>query len=414
MKHKLHAKKPSKSFTAQHEILGGEAVVYRTIQNGDYWQFRTWIKAEKKHFRISLKTRDLSTAVEKSKTLYLQLQSQSQNGVKIFGISWRELVDDYLKEQEVRVTTKRITVGRLGTIKSQLKHLLEFLGDDTKVGEIGRGKFIEYAQWRRLKNVGVRDVTIRNEHATINNLIKVANRRGYLPYASADLEEIRIRGDEIGRRDTFTADEYATLYTSARTWVSEKSIDEEERRLRQMIRHFILIAANSFARFGELRQLKWKNVNVFSHTDSKEKTTELVNLTIEGETSKIRKSRKIVCNGGEYFQRLRSLSQHTNDEDYVFSNARGGMIDKKVYYALWHDLLTKAGLGNSKVSYYGLRHFGITMRIYAGVSLTDISRLAGTSYQYIENHYSHVDSSKLVAAATKRFRMDKNGLIIRE
>jgi hypothetical protein len=144
VKHKIRERKASKSFTEQHEILGGEAVVYRTVQNGDYWQFRCWISAEKKHFRVSLKTRDLSSAVEKAKTLFFQLKSQSQNGVKIFGIAWRELVDDYLKKQEERVSTKRITAGRFGTIKSQLKHLLEFVGEDAKVGEIGRGKFLEY------------------------------------------------------------------------------------------------------------------------------------------------------------------------------------------------------------------------------------------------------------------------------
>ena len=66
-----------------------------------------------------------------------------------------------------------------------------------------------------------------------------------------------------------------------------------------------------------------------------------------------------------------------------------------------------------KLTYYSLRHFGITMRRYAGVSFEDLSLLAGTSYNFIENHYSHVDVTRLVEAAMKDFQIDKDGFIIR-
>ena len=386
------------------------------MQNGDFWQFRCWIKEEKKYYRLSLRTRDFATALEKAKKHYFDIQHQIRSGVKVFGITWRELVELYVEEQQKRVDTKRITAGRLVTIKSQLKHLLAFVGAETKVGEIGKSKFLDYAQYRRINKASVQEVTIRNEHATINSLIKFANRRGYLPYQSGEVEEIRIRGDDIGRRDTFTLEEYKTLYEQMRKWVAEKC-EEQEKIERLIVRDFILIAANSFARFGELRQLKWKNVEVFTHKASgSDRADRMVAITIAGATSKVRKTRKITCRGGEYFDRLKKNSVHTKGEDFVFCSQRTGkMLDRKTYYRLWHDLLKKAKLEDKRhLSYYGLRHFGISARIYAGVSFEDLSALAGTSYAYISNHYSHVDTRKLLAAATKRFSVDKDGLIVRE
>jgi integrase len=419
MKHKTRRSSgETKTFKDQHEILGGEAVVYRTAQNGDFWQFRCWIRDEKKYYRVSLKTRDLSTATELAKKYYFDIQHQIRSNVKIFGLTWRELVEMYLVEQEQRVQTDRITRGRYTTIKSQLVHFLAFVGAEIKTAEISRSKFLEYAQWRRIESSGVKDVTLRNEHATIGALIKFAHRKGYIAFDSAEFEEIRIRGDAIGKRETFTLDEYTKLYSTMRRWVAEK-VSEKEASKRKIIREFILISAQSFARFGELRQLRWKNVQVFDHKDVESDITKehrLANITILGFTSKVRTTRTITCRGGQYFDRLRKISKFTSADDFVFCDQdTGNMIHKKDYYELWHDLITKAGLQDERnLTYYALRHFGITMRLYAGVGYEDLSDLAGTSFSNLKNHYSHVDRGRLVAAATKSFRVDQNGFYVRE
>ena len=46
-----------------------------------------------------------------------------------------------------------------------------------------------------------------------------------------------------------------------------------------------------------------------------------------------------------------------------------------------------------KLSYYSLRHFGITARLNAGVSIWGISRIAGTGVAFIEQHYGHLDKN---------------------
>jgi integrase len=413
MKQKFKNAKTSKSFTEQHEILGGEAIVYRTTQNGNYWQFRTWIREEKKYYRVSLKTRDLSTALAVAREKYFELQVQIRSNIKVFGITFGELVELYLAEQKERVETKRITKERLGTISSQLKHLVEFVGGSKiKLCEINKDKFIEYAQWRRLKNKSVRDITLRNEHAVINSLIKYAFRKKYLQYDYVDLEEIRIRGDNIIRRSTFTIEEYRLLYTMMRKYTNEKGLSESQQYYRYIIRDFILILSQCFARFGELRQVKWSNVQIEEDYKTGKKYCK---IKIDGHTSKVRTTRTIICRGAEYFERIKTYSHFCKNDDFVFCDRAGNLINKKVYYKVWDEILSYCRLVDDRnLSYYCLRHFGITMRLYAGVSFEDLSTLAGTSYSNLRNHYSHVDISKLKQAALKDFIVDNQGFIIRK
>jgi hypothetical protein len=120
--------KKLKSYTDQHPIFDGAAILYRSPASGNVWQFRTWIAPEKKYVRKTLKTRDLESAIERGKKLYLELQHAVLSGKKIFGLTARELVDQFLTYQEGRVNAGLITQGRFSTIKTQMnRHFLGFL-----------------------------------------------------------------------------------------------------------------------------------------------------------------------------------------------------------------------------------------------------------------------------------------------
>ncbi|MDP6645521.1 MAG: tyrosine-type recombinase/integrase [Rhodospirillales bacterium] len=416
-KHKL---RPSKSFTEQHPILGGDAIIYRTKQNGDVFQFRTWIPGEKKYYRKTLKTRDLETATERGRQLFYDIQVELRTGKKLFGLTMLELVDGFLSYQDERVATGKITRGRHSTIKTQLnKHLFGFLSDgkprvgqNLKVNEIDKARFYDFAQYRRITSKGVKEVTIRNEQTTLNALFRWGFRNGYVHFEKVDFEEIKIRSLE--RRDTFTLDEWKQIYLFMRNkWIREVCPDKELER-RKVIREFILIKANTFMRFGELRQLKWGDVRTFQQANRREDF--FVEVNVRAETAKNRKARKVLARGGDYFERLKRFSKHTKNDDLVFvDNDTGKAIPKKVYYELWKDLIGKVGISteNRTLTYYSLRHFGITARRYAGVSFEDLSLLAGTSFSFIENHYSHVDTGRLMREAVKDFSVDENGFIVR-
>ena len=151
----------------EHDVLD-KAKVLRTAQSGDVYQLRMWVPDEKKYLRETLRTRDLATAMDRAEERVFQIYSDIKTGRKIFGATLSELVSIYLDWRlENDVKTRNITSGRLTTISSQLKHLLEFKGDNTKVSELDKSSCYDYATWRRKKYPKVKDVTIRNEQATI-------------------------------------------------------------------------------------------------------------------------------------------------------------------------------------------------------------------------------------------------------
>ena len=85
--------------------------------------------------------------------------------------------------------------------------------------------------------------------------------------------------------------------------LNAKKLDDEERIIRQIVRHYILIAANSGLRVGEQRQLCWDDI-ILEERESNGQTKTLAKITIRAVTSKVRTSRIIYCRGGEYFRRL--------------------------------------------------------------------------------------------------------------
>ena len=58
------------------------------------------------------------------------------------------------------------------------------------------------------------------------------------------------------------------------------------------------------------------------------------------------------------------------------------------------------------------RPCGITCRIRAGNTYSEIAEMAGTSATYIETHYKHYDDEMLRMAALKSFHIDKSGIIL--
>ena len=66
-------KMTSRFYTDTHDICDGQVTILRTKQSGEVWQMRCWISAEKKHFKKSLRTKNLEDAKEKARVQYYSL-----------------------------------------------------------------------------------------------------------------------------------------------------------------------------------------------------------------------------------------------------------------------------------------------------------------------------------------------------
>ena len=401
---------------SQHPILDGIAYIYKRESSGDVWQFRMYVSNEHRDYRVSLRTRDFESAVEKGRNLAIELSSQVSRGMKVFGISLGELVNEYLEYRHNDVMVGDIVVGRWTTMKSQLKHLLELKGRDIKLSELERECLYDYAQLRRLNNPNVALVTLRNEQATINAMIGYGYRKNYIHFEKLTFKAIRIRRDQVGTRDSFTLEEYDNLVRHLRTYVSKKECpNDDEREERLMIRDYILISSNTCGRVGELRQLLWGDVKRIEHTfDEIERPTTLVHLTIRAETSKNRATRKLITRGGEYFVRLKKRSPNTEPHHLIFSNDGVKPLPDRKWSKHWYALMDGIGIDNHKerkLEWYSLRHFGITCRVKANVNLIDLSKLAGTSVNHIENTYLKYSEEQSRTSALKNFIVNRDGTI---
>ena len=147
------ARKPRKSkgntSTDNHEILGGKCSIFRVAQSGDVWQFKMWITEEQKYLRKSLRTKDFDTALIRAEEKYLQTYSDVASGRKIFGMSLGELVTEFINWRAEDVDAGNIIKGRLVTIKSQCRHVLNFKSESLKINELDRHSFYDYEVWRK-------------------------------------------------------------------------------------------------------------------------------------------------------------------------------------------------------------------------------------------------------------------------
>ena len=377
-----------KSSALGHPVLNGKASIRRTKASGEYWQFVMWVPAEHATYRKSLRTTDFDTAMEAAEELCLDIRERMKSGKKLFGITLAELVATFVEYKRGDNITRERVIG----IRSYLKPFVRYKGGATLIGELHRKAAFDYARWRRADLATIKDETIRHEQSTINMMMKFAYREGFVNIDKFDFATLRI--PEVGRRDTFTPDEFKRLHHQLSRWEYQVR-DEQIIRERQKITTCIKFAADSALRVGEYRQLRWKDVLKFENSSDKHKNlVTLVTLKVRAETSKTRTSRTITTRGGYLLQLLQERAPDREPDDYIFCGASGSvMLNEKKYNAAWSELMAAMQIDyrQRNVTWYSLRHFAITRFLTAGVSIWAVAKIAGTSVTYIEKHYGHFD-----------------------
>jgi integrase len=417
---KRRKKKDTTPFVVEaHDVLG-KAKVLRTVASGKVYQFRMWIEDEKKYVRKTLKTKDLNVAMQRAKDEVFRISGEKHSGKKIFGQTLSELVDRYLVWRKQDVEGGLITQQRHDSLRSEFKHFLEFMGASLKLSELEKNSCYDYAQFRRSKSPKIRDETIKNAQSTINHMMKYAYRTKMINhFETFEFRKISRKSTQPMRRSVFELEEYDRLVLFMRSWASKKNCDDKQVLAeRLMIKDCLLIASNTMLRVGELWQLRWDDIRSFQEkTDSRNKKLILVTIRVRSEISKVRRERLITVRGGEYFRRLYERTPFKDHNDYVFCGESGQERFKKIkFYAAWRELMSGIGIDYKKrnLSWYSLRHFGITCRLRAGASVFDVANIAGTSIAHIQSNYGHFDQRMSVAASLLNFSYDEEGLSLVE
>jgi integrase len=170
-----------------------------------------------------------------------------------------------------------------------------------------------------------------------------------------------------------------------------------------------LILANTGIRFGECRQLLWRNVSIFTE-DKDIKSKIMIEV---GKTGR----RTVIGRRGKLFKDLKSSSPWKKKDDVVFADQKSGeQFPKKTYYKYWNEVIENTSLKNKqpKPVFYCLRHTYATMRLYEDVPEYDLSKNMGCDVKFIESHYGHVQQEKKSKVLTQTKKSDESSKVLLE
>ena len=406
------------------DLQDGEVRVYQRRKNsGDVYQFRMYIKDERRYVVKSLQTRDKEIAIERSKRLYIEYKSKELSGEKLFSLTSENLVSSYLNHQEDRYKSGQISLGRFSGIKTQLKHYLSFIGKTTRISNFQGKEFRKYRQYRMEKGGAKTLTTVLNELLTFKHMYEWGKSEGYIGQKYLfDYGEIRIGKDEC-KRDGFEIEEYKQLINTSKNFHQKvnKTLTnyDEVVYYRKLLHDFLLLMGRTGFRTSECMKLRWSDCRWNNDKDGS------VTMTVRKENTKVRKQRVITCVVGNILDRIKTYSKSLKHEDFVFSHySKSNLTIRDKIYDYYKELKQEVKLKHEnfdeELDIYGIRHYFITLHLrVAKTDMYSIARFCGTSIREIEKTYSHikddeVSRSVMKSSRTIRFGKDNDILIVED
>jgi integrase len=201
-------------------------------------------------------------------------------------------------------------------------------------------------------------------------------------------------------------EDWETIYYFFRTNKWKKNKNSKVEMQRRFITDFAMVLINTGIRFGEARRLLWKNVKFDKGTGRKKS----VKISLSAEQTKTGVARKCIGRRGDVFDRIKSYSNFTSPNDYVFvNNETGAQTSRAVYYKNWNYLVRETGLDNHRTdtTFYCFRHTYASWRVMAGVDVFLLSKMMGCSVKYIEQHYGQPELDKMTEQLTRDAKLEE-------
>lgn len=226
--------------------------------------------------------------------------------------------------------------------------------------------------------------TQRAEAVVLRQLFAQAAKWGYLNKGS--LPDVKLNKAPPSPRPSFTFDEMNRLLKLADERRYDKTVNEEVRRDRRILRNYVNIAAMTGMRPAEIKSLKWGDVLGYFEGISKK----LMDRDI-----------RIRCQGKKKHRTFVPLAEAIAafDDLFLMNDPRPTPSDpvfgaRKLNKSL-NALLEAAGLAfdyrGKKRDSYSFRHFYISQQIRSGVDVFLLARNCGTSPDMIDKHYGQIE-----------------------
>ena len=351
-------------------------------------------------------------AVNKYEELYMKVLSGGSLQSKSFSDVFNHWEIDLPKLIVGKNRAENYSSERISLVKN---YPLVFF-KDKKIEEIQKRDFIDYRIWRNEHSVKVNpssgrstpyipsNNSLRKESVAIKLMFSYAKDKGWC----SSIPDMDVPSLDKKRRPTFTIKEWRKLTRMMREWVKEGKQKGHVGRDRYLIHQYVLILANCGARIGEIRFLRWNEIE----TKSLEDGTKRLVASVKGKTGE----RQVVFNEGseEYVKRIYDMRKQeiNNNPDYdgfVICKRDGSPIGS--FKKGFDSLLTYCDLVNDekgqKRTLYSLRHFYATQRLSEEVSPYLLASNMGTSVEMLERHYGQVVNDLVALEITKTKRKSK-------
>ncbi len=406
------------NFKEDEEAIFDNAVIYK---RGEYWHMRMWLPKEHKYARFSLKTRNKSTAKDKAELHYHELKVLEKSGKSYFSKTTKMGVEMYLEERQKDVDSGIIVKGRFSVIRTQLNHWLSVVGKDTKLKELERTDCANYfyERTKTKKSIPISQTTVENEQSIINAMMKWLYKRGETYIDGFDFKKLKRvdRGADENRRGSFEEHEVDAIKAALADYIAEaeKDIEASGNYSKAVTGYYLGFSLISGLRRGEQLQLRWCDVEDMEHKEARSEPFDLIKITVRGETSKVRKTRKLVVKDSGYYLGLMRLKRKVSGEKITEKNMRQWLGEQLMFTTNdktpitpraigyhFDRVLEKAGIANldrRDLVPYSFRHYFITQRVNSHLPPAIVAEMCGTSITQIEKTYYHTTEAKMVSNA---------------
>ena len=407
---------------AKHELMDGRLHVYKR-ENSRHWQASAFFDG--KNHRVTTKEESLSHAKDFAEDWFLELKGKIRRGEVKGGKTFKLAADQWLREIEVLTEGER-SPKYVDEHRARLRvHLLPFFGKKSLL-EITPGVVQDYRIHRATTGIDPRTgkplkpsrSTLHKEIVCLRQVLKCANRHGWLPYLPNLAAPFRASG-KVSHRGWFSQAEYNQLWRATQ----KRARAPEKPRWKwscEQLHDYVLFMANTGLRPDEAARLEFRDVDIVDDDASGERILEI----------EVRGKRgvgfcKSMPGAVIPFERLRDRLR-AQDEEGLAEGRRSVAADpsgkketakaiKRVkpkstdrlfpqtHRELFNEILTEEGLkedrDGQRRTAYSLRHTYICFRLMEGADIYQIAKNCRTSVEMIETFYASHLKNTLDAAA---------------
>ena len=404
----------------KHYVLPNKEDVYIYKRpRSEVWQYYLYIEGEGQE-RKSTGCRDKEKALDFTLQRKLEVMSRQKQGLKARRIKKMfDFIDEFLELEEKRIAPYNrrgyITKETFRGKRYHLSNLKKFYkGKSIKLEDLDYPQLYNYPLWRTQVDATWNPQVPKTNHSVLAELTTIRayfnylHRKGYIP-TEPTFHKLQRESLKVNRRDYLTPRQYMQTINTLRSWQNSTVPTPTQQYNRKVIYQVLLIMANSCCRKGELKGLKWKDIEPNSNLSKEDQKIGHL-IRVRKEISKVGEPRSVSTPTAKRFDELRKLQGIPKDskipfphipleyrESYVISkyNHLDQQLGQGTWNRLWQEIkeLCAARYWNSKsISYYSWRHTGISFAVTRGVPLLQLARNSGTGIRHIESVYYHHES----------------------